>query len=494
MPSKALSRSRTSLLKLKRGNFDGQIMTNQYLMEEMGGQIFISYRRDDSAASAGRIYDRLNDHFASSEIFMDVDTLAPGIDFVEAIEESVSSCDALIAVIGRQWLVLADEEGNRRMDNPDDFVRIEIRTALERGVRVIPVLVDGASMPRARDLPDDLKLLVRRNALEVRHTSFNADCGRLIAALEQVLGLAKGEQPGAHNGFGRVGRTKRIAEEQAEAMPSHVRSGVATPASTPGDALVNATKAKPFENSMGMRFVPVPICKGNGSQEVTRAVLMSQWETRVKDYDAFCEATSRSREKPRFAQTPDEPIVNVSWKDAKAFCEWLSKKEGQTYRLPTDREWSCAVGIGDREDPNKTPEEMDEQIANVYPWGSQWPPPDNAGNYFGEECEGHGKLALKEVGYDIHDLSVLRGFNDGKVFTAAVGSYRPNDLGLYDLGGNVWEWCEDKYNAISGWRALRGGAWCNTQRDLLLSSYRYDGDPDIRYDSVGFRCVVESQS
>ena len=455
----------------------------------MEGQIFISYRRDDSAASAGRIYDLLGRHFASSDIFMDVDNLAPGVDFVEAIEESVGSCDALIAVIGRQWLNLADEEGGRRVDNPDDFVRVEIRTALMRGIRVIPVLVDGGCMPRARDLPDDLKPLVRRNALEVSHTRFKADCERLIAALDQVLKAANGEQPGAQSGVGRVARTEGIAEEQrAEGMPTHVRTVVATP----GDALVNATKAKPFENSMGMRFVPVPIYKGNGSLEVTRTILMSQWETRVKDYDAFCEATSRSREKPRFAQTPDDPIVNVSWKDAKAFCEWLSNKEGQTYRLPTDREWSCAVGIGDREDPNKTPEEIDEQIVNVYPWGTQWPPPDNVGNYFGEECESHGKLALKEAGYDTNHLLVIRGFNDGKVFTAPVGSYQSNALGLYDLGGNVWEWCEDKYNAIPGWRDLRGGSWCNTQRDLLLSSYRYDGDPDIPQDSVGFRCVVES--
>ncbi|MGC2577178.1 MAG: toll/interleukin-1 receptor domain-containing protein, partial [Terrimicrobiaceae bacterium] len=113
----------------------------------MKGQIFINYRRDDSSASAGRIYDRLNSHFASNHILMDVDNLDPGVDFVDAIEESVGSCDVLIAVIGKHWLISSDEEGRRRLDNPEDFVRIEIATALKRGVRVIPVLVDGALMP-----------------------------------------------------------------------------------------------------------------------------------------------------------------------------------------------------------------------------------------------------------------------------------------------------------------------------------------------------------
>ena len=462
-------------------------------MVKTEGQIFISYRRDDSSASAGRLYDRLNDHFASNEIFMDVDNLDPGVDFVEEIEKSVASCDALIAVIGRRWLISSDEEGRRRLDNSEDFVRLEIATALKRGVRVIPVLVDGALMPRSRDLPDDLKPLVRRNALEVSHNRFKGDCARLITALERVLAGMRAEQPEAQSRVGRDAATEGIAEEQrAEAAPIHVPAVVAAPAPKPGDMLVSATKAEPFENSLGMRFVPVPIYEGNGSRVVTRTILMSQWQTRVRDYEAFCEETGRSHEKPRFAQTADDPVVNVSWEDAKAFCKWLSKKDGQTYRLPTDREWSCAVGIGDREDPNKTPEEKDEQIVDEYPWGSEWPPPIDAGNYFGEECATLGKVALKEVGYDTENLIVVTGFNDGTVFTAPVGSYHANGFGLYDLGGNVWEWCEDKYNATSAWRDLRGGSWYNTEPDLLLSSYRYDGDPDIRYDSVGFRCVVES--
>jgi TIR domain len=158
----------------------------------MSGQIFISYRRDDSSASAGRLYDRLLPRLPKNHIFIDVD-LDPGIDFVEAIETSVSSCDILIAVIGKRWLLSSVGKGKRRLENPEDFVRVEIATALKRKIRVIPVLVDGASMPRPSDLPDDLKLLARLNALEVSHNRFNADFGRLVTAIERVLERAEAE-------------------------------------------------------------------------------------------------------------------------------------------------------------------------------------------------------------------------------------------------------------------------------------------------------------
>jgi hypothetical protein len=126
---------------------------------------------------------------------MDVDSIKPGIDFVETIEERVGSCDVLVAVIGKRWLSAADEEGQRRLDNPEDFVRVEVGTALKRGVRVIPVLVEGASMPRAAELPEELKALARRNALSVSHERFRADSERLIDSVSEVLEAARVEGP-----------------------------------------------------------------------------------------------------------------------------------------------------------------------------------------------------------------------------------------------------------------------------------------------------------
>ena len=160
----------------------------------MDGQIFISYRREDSSAWARLLSTDLSNHFPSYQIFMDVDSVDPGEDFVRTIEETVGSCNVLIAVIGKGWVTSSDQEGQRRLDNQEDRLRIEIATALERDIRVIPVLVDGASMPTSRDLPDDLKPLVRKNALEVGHTRFKSDCARLIATLERILERARAEQ------------------------------------------------------------------------------------------------------------------------------------------------------------------------------------------------------------------------------------------------------------------------------------------------------------
>lgn len=153
----------------------------------MNGQIFISYRRDDALGSAGRLYDRLITHFKPEKIFMDVDTIEPGLDFVDVIQKAVSSCDVLLAIIGPRWLSITDENGVRRLDKIDDFVRIEIEIALRRNVRVIPVLVQGANMPNETQLPEELKILSRRNAITISHEKFNVDAERLIRALDKVL-------------------------------------------------------------------------------------------------------------------------------------------------------------------------------------------------------------------------------------------------------------------------------------------------------------------
>lgn len=151
------------------------------------GSIFISYRREDSEGYAGWLYDRLSAHFKSEQVFMDVDNIEPGLDFVEVIENAVGSCDVLLAVIGRQWLTVADARGRRRLDNPEDFVRLEIAAALERAIRIIPVLVSGAAMPTSEDLPPALAKLARRNAIELTAQRWNHDIGRLIRVVEGVL-------------------------------------------------------------------------------------------------------------------------------------------------------------------------------------------------------------------------------------------------------------------------------------------------------------------
>jgi ABC-type amino acid transport substrate-binding protein len=154
------------------------------------GRIFISYRREDSAYPAGWLFDRLADSYGKGQIFKDVDNIEPGEDFVERITAAVGSCDVLLALIGPQWLTIADERGRRRLDSGDDFVRLEIEAALTRKVLVIPILVGGASMPDADQLPPSLAKLVRRQALELSPNRFEFDTGRLLKVVDKTLAEA----------------------------------------------------------------------------------------------------------------------------------------------------------------------------------------------------------------------------------------------------------------------------------------------------------------
>ena len=150
--------------------------------------IFVSYRRSDSADITGRIYDRLIGKFGKGPIFKDVDSIPLGLDFKEYLDMKVGECDVLLAIIGEEWLSASDSSGKRRLDDPTDFVRIEIESALERKIPVIPLLVRDAHMPREDDLPPGLRKLVYRNGTPIRSDpDFHRDMDRLIAALEKYI-------------------------------------------------------------------------------------------------------------------------------------------------------------------------------------------------------------------------------------------------------------------------------------------------------------------
>ena len=234
---------------------------------------------------------------------------------------------------------------------------------------------------------------------------------------------------------------------------------------------------QPWTNSLGMKFVPV----------AGTTVLFSIWDTRVQDYQAFVTATGRAWEKakfdvapsqPEFEQGPTHPAVNVSWDDAKAFCAWLTENErragmlnaSQEYRLPTDLEWSTAVGL--KKEIGDTPQQRQVNGKNsdvLYPWGTQWPPPRGAGNY----------------GWTL-------GVDDFAK-TSPVGSFAANQFGLYDMGGNVFQWCDDFWNGQSGKHAVRGSSWWHSGTEgqhFLLSSWRNKKDPGNSNVDAGFRCVL----
>jgi serine/threonine protein kinase len=237
-----------------------------------------------------------------------------------------------------------------------------------------------------------------------------------------------------------------------------------------------ATKEKPWENSLGMRFLPVA------------GVFFCIWDTRLQDFELFVERSGYQIpdkwKEPGFKQGPDHPVVNVSWDDAMAFCNWLTTHDRSlgllpdrmSYRLPTDAEWSTAAGLGN--EAGKTPEQKKGKI-KVYPWGLGWPPPPGAGNYCGEETKG-GRSSWP----------VIAGYNDGYARTNPVSAFPANRIGLHDMGGNVWQWCEDWSNASRFRRVLRGASWLNEHPDDLLLSHRRDDTPHSRRDNYGFRVVI----
>lgn len=218
----------------------------------------------------------------------------------------------------------------------------------------------------------------------------------------------------------------------------------------------------PFVNSLGMRFVPIP----------RFATLVSIWPARAKDFEVYVTEKGISMPEQCSSSTPDHPVVNVTWKEAGDFCEWLTQKEraagrlpeGLEFRLPSDLEWSAAVGL-----PHEEGNRPDQRsgVLDGYPWGATWPPPQNAGNY------------SQELGVDEFE------------FTSPVGSFPANQFGIYDLGGNVWEWCHDLIDRTHDCRVLRGASWFNGYQDRLKSSFRNDlGHQDSRFSSFGFRVVL----
>lgn len=285
----------------------------------------------------------------------------------------------------------------------------------------------------------------------------------------------------------------------------------AAPASPaiPESVCATAAQNQPWANSIGMKFVPIPQTQ----------VLFSVWDTRVCDFEKFVNATGfkasyhmtavgsggwRPRgttwRNPGFKQGPTHPVVGVSWYEAQAFCEWLTKREqargligqDQRYRLPTDQEWSAAIGGG------------------KYTYGgNSWPPPAGAGNYAGiESAVGDIPEPWGVIG---NRREVQPSYEDAYPRTSPVGAFKPNRYGLYDMGGNVWQWCEDYYRAsMNSWwlrrkypflkdegfirpeyRVMRGGSWRSTGERLTRSDVRYFGVPNACNDYTGFRCVLE---
>lgn len=183
--------------------------------------VFISYRRDDEAAYAGWLCEFIGRQFPNNDVFMDINAIAPGQDFLNQINSALAASKVLIAVIGRNWEGITGDMGTRRLDNPDDYVVHEVRSALSRGMHIIPVLVGGAVMPNVDTLPEALKRLARFNALEVSHKQFGIDAQRLCEAIVQMVNTAKAES-GLRDGQSALKFTELKEEVHRFSLPNGI--------------------------------------------------------------------------------------------------------------------------------------------------------------------------------------------------------------------------------------------------------------------------------
>lgn len=494
--------------------------------------IFICYRRDGSAGHAGRLYDRLSAHFGVGRVFRDFDLIPAGEDFARAIEAAVNSCEVLLALIDRNWLTRCDAAGRRLLDEPGDYIRLEIAAALRRNVRVIPVLVQGAGVPNPEDLPPELSELPRRQARVLSEEGWAQDVARLIAEIED--GSAGGES--AQAAADGAGTESRRAEAPAPAMqeavgPAHGRGAGAGPAvarpaasSVPrandivfiitGSLLVaiilvaipvavwfllphaeatdvvrrdSATAAKrlePYVERAGglMELEMVGITggtfeMGTPPNEIGREHLLElpvQPATVASFYMGKYEVTraqwravmGQDVKSSRFQDDDRLPVEGVSLFDAREFCSRLSQMTKREYRLPTEPEWEFAARAG-----TATPFAFGPSLSSAqanfdgnFPYGGAQP----------------GEFRKR---------------------TLPVGSFRDyaNDFGLYDMHGNVWEWCEsylygnEPYVPDARGMVLRGGAWDSPAKSLR-SGYRVTLHPASRDDGLthGFRVVANA--
>ncbi len=485
------------------------------------GKIFICYRRDDSQHQAGRIYDRLAAKFGEGNVFFDVDAIPFAVKFPERIQTAIAECDVLLALIGEHWLDAHDNIGNRRLENPDDYVRLEIEEALRQGVATVPVLLDRASMPSKDDLPPACRVLADVNAPPVRAGSdFKHDVDRLLESIGIVIVAREGQRAEEQGRLDRERKSREQAERQRQhnenrqlreleaaqragrrrAAVARVIAGLRSkfsnkllvvalavvaivaliytelpepkpqpPPSTPvrvPSAPVPAARTvgeNTITNSIGMALTLIPageFMMGSPESElalggkhddtespqhrvtVTRPFYLGTTEVTQSQWEAVMR-TSPWHGQENVKEGPDYPATYVNWDDAGAFCQEMSRLEAQTYRLPTEAEWEYACRAG---------------TTTCYSFGDD---PSKLGDF--DWCEANA--------WDVDEKYAHR-----------VGQKLANPFGLYDMHGNVWEWCSDWYaedyyarslptdpfGPSSGSnRVIRGGSW-STRRSVAV--------------------------
>jgi len=398
-------------------------------------KIFINYRRKDSAPYAGRLYDRLAGHFGHDHVFMDIDQIEPGEVFDQVIEDKLAAVQAAVVLIGEHWLDIADANGQRRLDDPDDWVRLEISAVLERGIRVIPVLVGGATMPKSTQLPECLVPLTRRQAIEITDHRFHADAEKLIKALDKIPGI---QHPQKHSHASQHSRAIRLPFE-----PEMVRI-------PPGKFLMGSKDGE--LNEQPVHEVIIGYAFEIGKYAVT-----------FDEYDAFARATGCILPNDCGWGRGKRPVINVSWHDVQGYVKWLSDKTSKRYRLSSEAEWEYAAKAG-LQTRYWWGDDIGKNNANCKDCGNQWD---------GKQTVPVG--SFKSNAFGLYDTA-------GNVWEWTQDCWHHNYTNAPTDGS---AWLEKDDGDCKG-RVVRGGSWNYDPWNLRSAGRGRYGTDDVN-NSLGFR-------
>lgn len=464
----------------------------------MQGKIFVSYRRDDGAANARSIRDRLAHAFGDSAVFMDVDNLLAGKRFDKELEKALAQTDIFLAIIGPRWIELFTE---RQKSDERDYVREELAAALARDITVIPVLVDSGRLPRQRDLPEDIRALVLHQKQDISHEHFGRDVNDLILAIKggPALPAPRSKSLPALVVCALLAiclSAFAVTHWFGVKIPSVVRSAFERGSSPPPacDGVEALVGGQPRCLKAADAFKDCPECPEmvvikagefrmgspeneeghNGYESPLRTARISgpfgvgKFEVTFAEWDA-CVVAGACRYQPGDLGwgRGRRPTINVPW-DAidKQYLPWLSRKTGQPYRLLSEAEWEYVARAGTTT-PFSTGPTITTDQANF----------NGSRTYGGSPI---GKFRQK---------------------TTEVGLFQANAFGLHDLHGNVWEWVKDCWHANyqnapadgSAWiaddcsnRVMRGGSW-GADPEHIRSAVREQGAPEFQSPYLGFR-------
>jgi formylglycine-generating enzyme required for sulfatase activity len=419
-------------------------------------KIFISYRRADTGGTCNHLHERLAKRFGDAAVFRDVDSIPGGTNYQELIRSEIEQSAVQLVLMGPQWLSVADQSGQRRLDDPNDIVRLEVEAALHHSVHVVPVSVDEASFPTQNQLPSSLKELANKSGLRLRNdASFEFDVGNIINTIAGWVGLPDEaiNEPDTPSGAIKTRllqlRFQYLRVKNVDIWKTHM-------CSLPAGSFRMGRNGGPKDE------IPDHLVRLSAYEIGVHPVTVAEYACFVRAGHSQPASTGLPWEDQQ-RRRAIHPVTGVSWYDAVAYAAWLADLTGEGWRLPTEAEWEMAACW-----------DWVKNLSHDYPWSNDFDP---------TRCN--------------TDESDKRG-------TTPIDAYLnrgASPCGAQDMAGNVWEWTSSAYKdypydardgrerpSSNELHIRRGGSWSSPPANARTTKRAADS-PDHLDSSIGFRLV-----